>query len=63
MATEQLFLLLYRRGSVIASLVVTLDHQFKKSSVLIKELNKANLLGGHRFDKSYSNVEGIISHK
>ena len=51
----------FRKGSVVASVVVSLDSQFKDSpSILVQELNKANTIAGYRFDKSYTSEEGIL---
>lgn len=53
-----------RKGSVIASTVITLDRRFEADpSTLVDVLNTVDTLDGYRFDKSYTNVKGTIIMK
>ena len=55
-----LFSFLFRRGSVVAVMVVSLDSQFSgPAAVLVEKINLAESLGDLTFDNLFTNVKGI----
>ena len=59
--TLNCFLFSRREGSVVATIVITLNRRFKDNpSTLVNILNKVDTLAGYRLDTSYTKEEGDI---